>query len=291
MTLVGATESTSLDDLSRALADLIHVGSPAISRLAKWVLDHPHEMAFNSVRVLAEKANANANTVFRLSVALGFSGFEPCREAFQAALRKEDSIYGSRAAKLRSTEVNGLTEKIRDSAQENLAELLTAQCHERIVKAVEVMLGARRIYCVGVRSCFSLAHYLSYSGHMAFDNFAPPLAEPGAIADAVTGCSPDDVVIPITVSRYSIEVIRAYETAMARGAHVIAISDSYAAPIAHNAEIVFRLPMNGPHMLPSHGAAFALVDAIVGEMILRDGRAAARIEDYERRLTDYGVYS
>lgn len=290
MTSKAPMNDPTLDELSRALADLVHTASPAIGKLAQWVLEHPHEIAFHSVRALAKKAEVNANTVFRLSVALGYSGFEPCREAFQAALRHEDSIYRSRARRMRSGGADRLATQIRDSARDNLEELFSPQTLTRIDTAAAMMLAARRIYCIGVRSCFSLAHYLAYTGHMAFGNFAPPLAEPGAIADAVTGCGPEDVVIVMSFSRYSSEVLRAYETASARGARIITITDSYAAPITQHAEIVFKMPMDGPQILPSQGAAFALTEALVGEMILASATASGRIEDYERRLLEHGVY-
>jgi DNA-binding MurR/RpiR family transcriptional regulator len=66
----------SLDDLILALAELVSYGSPAIAGFAKWALHHPEEMALHSVRRLSDLSGANINTVDRLSIALGFSGFE-----------------------------------------------------------------------------------------------------------------------------------------------------------------------------------------------------------------------
>ena len=280
----------TLDDLSQALAELVHAASPAISGFAAWALEHPQEMAFHSVRALANRAGVNVNTVYRLSLALGFSGFEPCREAFQSALRQQRGLYGSRAAKLRSGAGAGVVEKVRASAQHNLDTLFSAQNVARIGQAAEMLAGARRIYCVGVRSCFSLAHYMSYSGRMAFPNFARPLAEPGSIADVLTETGPEDVIVLITFSLYSAEVVRAHASALSRSARIIAITDSYTSPIAREADIVFCLPMDGPQPLPSQGAGFALVEVIIAQMITQNGSAAGRIAEFEDRLLDFGSY-
>jgi len=281
----------SLDDLRKALARLTRNAPPKVARLAGWALDHPQEMAFHSVRALAKRADVNANTVFRLAVALGFSGYDPCRRAFQAALRDRGGMYGSRAQQLRSAaDGDGLTERIRDSAHANVDALFDSENRDRIGQAVDMLMAARRIHTVGVRSCFSLAHYLAYTGRMAFDSFAPPLNEPGGIADAITETGPEDVVIPITFSLYSAEVVRAHETARARGAKIIAITDSYASPLARGADLVFCLPMAGPQTLPSQGAAFALAEVLVGHMIARCDRAAKRIADYEERMLEFGAY-
>ncbi|WP_417588642.1 MurR/RpiR family transcriptional regulator [Pararhodobacter oceanensis] len=280
----------TLDDLLKALAELVHTAPPAIGKLAAWALENPQDMAFHSVRTLAAKAEVNANTVFRLSVALGFSGFEPCREAFQAAFRKDDATYGLRAQRLHAGDGAQLPEQIKDAAHRNLDALFSTQHLGQIAQAVDLMLSARTIYCVGVRSCFALAHYLAYSGHMALENFAPPLTQSGSIADAIIGCGAEDLVVVISFAHYSLEVVRAHEIATARGARLIAITDSYTAPIARGADVVFDVPMEGPQSLPSLGAAFALTEALVGEMIIRSDSAAARIADYERQLLDFGVY-
>ena len=280
----------TLDDLRQALAEQVHTASPKVSRLAAWALEHPQEMAFHSVRALAKRADVNANTVFRLAVALGFSGYDPCRTAFQAALRGEGGMYGSRAKQLRSGGTAALTARIRESAHKNLDALFSDANIQRVGDAVDLLEQAERIYAVGVRSCFSLAHYLSYSGRMAFDSFAPPLNEPGGIADAITSTGPGDVVVVITFSLYSAEVVRAHEAALARGARVIAITDSYVSPIARGADVVFCLPMDGPQPLPSQGAAFALAEVLVGEMIARSEDAAQRIADYEDRMLEFGGY-
>ena len=280
----------SFDALSRALATLVHEGSPAISGFAAWALDHPQEMAFHSVRGLARLADTNVNTVYRLAVALGFSGFDECRAAFQAAMRNQGGLYGERAARLNSGSEDDLFAQVRSASHENLDALFSKRNIDLIKTASTLLLEARRIYCVGVRSGFSLAHYMAYSGRMAFENFARPLSEPGGISDALTEAGPPDVVVLITFSLYSAEVVRAHQAALERGARIIALTDTYASPIAREAELVFCLPMSGPQTLPSQAAGFTLIEAIIAMMISHSPTAPDRISEFERRLIEIGSY-
>jgi len=280
----------TMDTLSRALARLVRTGSPAIAKCAAWALDHPQEMAFHSVRGLSELSGINVNTIYRLSLGLGFSGFEECRRAFQAALRRQEGMYGSRAARLTEQPDGALIETLHGAARGNLDSVFSAANRPRIRAAAGLLAGARRIRCIGVRSCFSLAHYFSYTGGMAFPNFERPLAEPGSIADTLAHAGPEDVVVLITFSLYSAEVVRAHAAAVAQGVRIVAITDSYTSPIAGGAEIVFCLPMEGPQPLPSHGAGFALVEGIIAEMIAQSPGAPARIADFERRMVTLGSY-
>lgn len=286
-----ATPTTkTLDDLSRDLAVLAREGSPAIASLAQWLLERPQEIAFNSVRGLAELAEVNVNTAYRLSIALGFSGYDECRRAFQSALRQSKGLYGGRAEQLSGQSGGSLIDDLRLAAHANLGEALTGENVDKIKDAAQRLLNARRIYCVGVRSCFSLAHYLAYTGGMAFRNFERPLVEPGSIADTLAHADPGDVAILITFSLYSAEVVRAYEAALSRGIDVIAITDSYTSPIARDAKLVFRLRMAGPQPLPSHGAGFALSEGIITEMIARSASAPDRIADFEDQMVKLGNY-
>jgi len=283
-------DARSLDDLRQDLAGLVRDGSPAIGRLAQWALDHPQEMAFHSVRGLAELSGANVNSVYRLSVALGFSGYEDCRRAFQAALRQNDGLYGARAAELTNRDEESLIAELHDSAHANLVKTFAPGNVEKIKQAAQQLLAARQVFCVGLRSSFSLAHYFSYMGGMAFQHFERPLVETGSVADTLAKAGPEDVVVLITFSLYSAEVVRAHEAAIAKGMQVIAITDSYVSPIAAQAEIVFSLPMAGPQTLPSHGAGFALVEGIISEMIKISPEAPARIAEFERQLIQLGSY-
>ncbi|MBY6202583.1 MurR/RpiR family transcriptional regulator [Maritalea mobilis] len=291
MTVQAVTEShTSMDTLRRALAEIARGASPRVAELAKWAQKHPEEMAFHSVRGLAEFADVNPNTVFRLARALGFDGYEACRLAFQQALRGGEDSYADRAARLRDTEKGALFDALAGAAQSNLGALFDPETVERVDQAASLLLSARQIHCVGVRSCYSIAHYLSYTGRMAFANFAPTPSEPGAIADTLTATGPNDVVVPISYSLYSAEAVRAHEIAKSRGARILAITDFYSSPLADGAEIVLTPKMDGPQALPSLLAYFALAEALIARMVSTSKGARGRIADFEARLTKCGAY-
>lgn len=278
------------DDLNDALARLRREGTPQIAKFAAWAARNPSEIAFSSIRDLARAADVNANTVYRFSVALGYPGFDACRRAFQRAL-VGGQRYSDRAQRLVDQAGAGLVEGIRASTTRNVTDALSPDAIPAIKAAARKMVAARRVFCIGVRSSFALAHYLSYTGRMAFPNIARPVIEAGSILDEVSHAGRDDAAVLITFAQYSSELIRAHRVALDRGVQIIAITDDAAAPIAEGAHPVFRLPMAGPQTLPSFTAGFALAEAIVGEMIAIDPAAPDRIAQFERQLADHGGYA
>jgi len=125
---------------------------------------------------------------------------------------------------------------------------------------------------------------------MAFPNFAPPVTVPGAIMDSISETGPEDVLVAITFSYYSAEVVRACEIARDCGTRIVALTDSHASPIAEAAEIVVRLPMAGPQIMPSQMAVFLAVETILAEMAARSEGATARIRAFEERIRRLGGY-
>lgn len=279
------------DALHAALARLAEEGAPQLRALAGWLLDRPGELAFHSVRGLAARAGTNANTVTRLARALGFAGFEPCRQAAQQALRGDVMDYGARAARLSHEQQAGALE-----AALRAAALTTAQAAfapglmQSVRECVPLLLSARRVHCVGVRSCFALAHYFSYLGAIAHENIMPTPAQPGLIMDSLAPCDARDVVIGITFKHYSAEIVRALAAAREQGARVIALTDSHASPIAQGATVVLRPPMPGPHTMPSQAGAFIVLETLLALLSARDPAAQQATRRFEDRLLRMGAY-
>ncbi|MFN3953479.1 MAG: MurR/RpiR family transcriptional regulator [Pararhodobacter sp.] len=278
------------DALIARLRELVETGAPQVGALAAWLADRPEELAFHSVRTLASRAGTNANTVIRLARALGFSAFEPCRAAAQQVLRARALDYGARSVALAGWRERELLDELHLAARSAVEAVFAPELRASMAACVPLLLGARRVHCVGVRACFGLANYFSYAGALAHANVVPAPAQPGLIMDNLAECGAQDAVIAITFAHYSAEVVRAATVARGQGAAVIAITDSYNSPIARGARVVLRPPMPGPHVMPSLAGAFLIVESLLAMMAAQDGRAQERVRHFEGRLLELGAY-
>lgn len=280
----------SLPELKQALATLSREGAPQLATLARWLIERPEEVAFQSVRGLAAEAQVNANTVVRLAHSLGFEGYEACRAAFQDALKDSTLAYSARAAALRNRRNGDVFDDVHEAALTNIHHLFRPETRRLVRQTAACLAEARSVHCVGVRSGYAPAYYFSYVGRMAFPQFAPPLAMPGAIMDAISETGPQDALVAISFSYYSAEVVRACEIARESGAQIIALTDSYAAPISKDASIVFSLPAAGPQIMPSHMSTMLVIEMILAEMAARSAKATERIQRFEERVRRLGGY-
>lgn len=279
------------NSIRRHLADLCAHGTPALRSFAAWVLDNLPLVAFNSIRGLAKQAEVNPNTVTRLAKELGYAGFDAFRADVQATLQTPAPSYAERARALRNRSGHDAFAAVIDANQQNTAAIFSTETLELLESCIDPLLGARKVHTIGVRSCYSIAHYFSYVGGMAFENFADLPSLPGALVDQMSQVGPKDIVIGITYEHYSSEVVRACEIARTNGARVLALTDSYASPIAIGAWKTLRLPMAGPHFMPSLNSAFLAVEMLLVGMAARSDGAAERVAAFEARIQQFGGYA
>ena len=280
----------SLEKLGPNLTRIATEGAPVLAGFASWVLDHYDEVAFSSIRGLADQAGVNSNTVIRLAKELGYDGYDSFRADIQAAFRSRTIGYGARAQALQNRDGSDIFSELIAANRANAAAIFSPEMQSLLADIVDPLLNARRVYAIGVRSCYSIAHYFSYVGGIAFDNFATVAAQPGAIMDQISRAGPEDIVVAISFEHYSIEVVRACQIARDCDARILALTDSHKSPIARGAWHVIPLPMAGPQFMPSLNSAFIVVEMLLAGMAARSERAAQNIEQFEGRIKRFGGY-
>ena len=261
-----------------------------LAAFASWVQDHYAEVAFSSIRGLAEQAGVNSNTVTRLAKELGYDGYDSFRADIRAAFRSRTIGYAARAQALHKRDGSDLFGELIAANRANAEAVFSPEMQGLLGSLIDPLLDARRIYSIGVRSCYSIAHYFSYVGSMAFDNFVTVPSQPGAIMDQLLRAGPEDIVVAMTFEHYSPEVVRACQIARDCGARVLALTDSHSSPIAMGAWHVIPLPMAGPQFMPSLNSAFIVIEMLLAGMAARSEGAARNVRTFEERMQQFGGY-
>lgn len=287
------TKSNPLEkhkEIQTGLMRVVENAPPTLSAFAGWVLDHLNDVAFQSIRGLAAQAEVNANTVTRLARELGYDGFDAFRSDVQTMIQSSAMLYSDRAKALSNKSGADIWQESLAASWSNVETLFTPEGLATLESCVDPLLAARRVYSVGVRSCFGVAHYFSYVGGMAFDNFEQVPSMPGAILDQVSNAHSDDIIVAITYAHYSSEVVRACQVAKETGARVLALTDSYQSPVTKGAWKVLKLPMAGPQLMPSLTTAFIAVEMLLAAMAARSPSSAKNVARFESLITEYGGY-
>jgi len=229
-----------------ALKALVQARSQTLPRrlaqIASFALDNPDEIAFGTAASIAARAGVQPSTLVRLSQALGYQGFSEMQLVFRSRLRERVLNYDERLQQLRAHARDGskaglVLDGFLGSAERSISELRQSLEPAQLERAVDILAGADRIFLIGLRRSFPIAAYLAYAmgklgiRYMLVDGLAGLGPEQAGFATA------DDAVLAISFTPYASETVGLTQSARARGAQIVSITDSAFSPIAPIADL------------------------------------------------------
>jgi|SRR5687768_14381147 len=274
----------------RILAELPQLSSQ-LRKAARFLVDHPDDVALVSMRVLASRSAVTPTTFVRLARRLGFDDWAALRRPFENRLRSGSAPF---AAKADALVRRGPEAVFAESLRATIANLGAADAGNdgrEIARACAILERAQRIRVAGFRSCRAPAHSLVYLCRMFRHDVVLLGSDGGALEAELAAIGRKDAVVAIGFAPYSRELGPVVEAARRHGASLIAVADSMAAPIARRADVTLRFSTESPSFFPSVAAALAIVEALAATMLARSGpAAAARVRDTESDLQALGAY-
>lgn len=262
--------------------------SPRVQQVARHLMDHPQSVPVHSMRRIAQHADVAPAALIRFAQQLGFTGWPPLRELFVRAWQAAPQAYARRAQALVGAAHGGA--EWAAAQRQNLDHLLD-QVDPVIDDAARLLEGAPRVYVAGFRACFPLAFALHYEYRLFREDVALIRGDAGTLELELRPLARGDAVVVASFAPYSTEAVRVAEAARAAGCRVLALSDSVVSPIARQADLCLRFPVEGPSFFPSITAGMALVEMLVEHLLALRGPAAVRaLERAEAHLHASGAY-
>ena len=261
-------------------------------RIASYIIASYDKAAFMTASKLGKMVNVSESTVVRFAVELGFDGYPSMQKALQEMVRnKLTSVQRIEVTNDRF----GNQDVVSMVLQSDLESIrMTSETLDRhaLEQSVEAIIRARRIYIVGVRSSAAIATYMSFYFRNIFDNVKmSPSSSTSEMIEQMVHVSNQDVVIGISLPRYSTRTVKLMQFARENGAQVIAITDSIDAPAAKNADHVLLAKSEMMSVVDSLVAPMSLVNALIVSIGRRKEQEIARtFENLEKIWQEYEVY-
>jgi len=208
-------------------------------QIADFLQKQPHEFLAASSHELESLVGVSAATIVRFVQSLGYSGMSEMRvelaqqikhdeSAVELVLDKDDS-----AAQLETK----ILQLYRDST-EGLRENLDS---EQLGLAIEQISRAKRIFILGVGTsgliAYDLYHRFNRYGKTTFYE-----TDAHMNLEFMLQSNPDDVVLAISYSGITREVVVGTENAKKRGVPVVSILSDPKSPLAKNSDINLYIP-------------------------------------------------
>ncbi|MGK7871112.1 MurR/RpiR family transcriptional regulator [Falsiroseomonas sp. E2-1-a20] len=270
---------------------------------ARFVADHPAEVAMHSMRRIAQQAGVAPVTMLRLARRLGLGDYNSlrsiCRDRVRESTPGNHFAQRARALQARGTASEGgglatdlLAADLLAADRQNLEHTLCPQNAARLQEAMPLLAEARRVLIVARRSCYPVACCFHYAYSLFRTNAVLLEDRAGSFGPELLDIGPSDVLLAVSFEPYSAETITTVETAREAGASILALTDTEFSPLARAATVTLLAANGSPAFLQSIVAATALVQALVIGVFISAGQAAvSALEQKEARLRARSAYS
>jgi len=260
--------------------------------IANFIYDHYDQAVFMTAARLGDTVGVSESTVVRFASCVGYSGYPEFQKDLEElvqnkinSVQKIDAKYGkSTQSEIVTSVLNADIEKITDTIHN-----LDPAAFET---AVGIILEARNIYIMGIRSCAPLADFLHFYLNMIRGNVI--LLRTTSVSETfeqMIRIDEKDAMIGISFPRYSMRTLKAMEFANDRNAKVIAITDTVHSPMNLYSSCNLLARSDMVSIVDSLVAPLSLINALVVAMCLkRPGEVTKNLKELENAWNNYQVY-
>lgn len=214
-------------------------------KFADYVLDNSDKAILMPISELADESGVSEATIVRFTYKLGYSGY---RE-FQRALLDSIKYTLTTLQRLDVSRELSENELIHSQVNSDVNDINTTFSNldpTAIMKAAKEIDKSKKVFILGLRTSNILSKYLAhYLRMMTFDVvlLEGTLVEP---YEYLINMEPDDILICISLPRYSQRTIQNAKLIYNKGYRIISLTDSESSPIFEYSSIslIARSSMN-----------------------------------------------
>ncbi|HDZ47050.1 hypothetical protein LCGC14_0154590 [marine sediment metagenome] len=270
--------------------------SPQLQRSARYVLEHPEEVALVSMREVARLAGVQPATMTRLAKFLGLSGYDELRAHYAAALRQGGDGF---AAKVRQRVEEGsealegdIASHMLQGLSAQLAKLSEPDSLKRLQATANRLRSARKVYVLGLRSCHAVAWHFHYVMTLLGDRSVHLDGPGGTGGDALIRATSEDVMLVISIKPYATGTLELAQLAKEQGVGIVSITDSEVSPLVALSEQAIFCPTESDSFFHTLTPALAVSEVLCSLLAEFDRpKALEALQQTDQHLLNLNTYS
>ncbi|MBR3943216.1 MAG: MurR/RpiR family transcriptional regulator [Clostridia bacterium] len=285
--------STNNENLLTVIEERYSKYSKGQKKIADFILNQYDKAAFMTASKLGKEVGVSESTVVRFSNVLGYEGYPE----LQAALGE---IVKTRLTSLQRIEIahdkmanEDILSKVINSDISKMRSTLENVDKQAFDRAVEKILGAKKLYILGVRSASAISGFIGFYFNLLFkDVRLVNTSSESEMFEQILRVGEGDVVIGVSFPRYSRRTIKVLEFAKRKGATVIGITDTQQSPIAERADISLFAKTDMVSFVDSLVAPLSLVNALIVAIgVRKKAEITNTLDELEHIWAEYNVYN
>ena len=261
--------------------------------MAAYVVDNYYQIPFLSISALAANIGVSDNTIVKFCMRFGFDKFAQFKDIFSKHVHSELVMFNkvSRENETASEKNDFFQQSIDEDTAAIRSTLQNPRNRENLPKLIEMLGCAQHIYITGGRASSMMASYfanlLRYLGLAVHDvNFGI-----GDYLDRLSMVKKEDLMIVISLARYTAQVVDAVRQLHSDGIPIVLITDTGISPMQTYSKLTFSCGSASGYYFPSYAGCLSLIGVICrAAASSRKKDAAEHIRFLEERLLNHGVF-
>ena len=237
--------------------------SKSEKKIVSYIMEHPDEVIHLSVTGLAEKSGVSDSTIVRTCRKLGMIGFQDLKVRLAQSL--VSPIQAINESITEEDTPAQMIKKVFHSAIHTLNYTLDVLDFQRVEEAAKLIQKAERVVIFGLGNSHSVALDLQHK-LMRLGLFAVAYGDTHMQIIAATNVSEKDVVVAISHSGSSQDVVEASRLCKEQGARLISITNVGITPLSKISDVTLMTASKETGFkisaLSSRAAQLALIDSI-----------------------------
>ena len=279
---------------TREMIDRLNLRGKALSkghrRIAEYIAQHYEKAVFMTAAALGAECGVSESTVVRFASAMGYEGYPELREALSGLVRQRLTSE-QRFAIASGLKEHAVLETVLRNDEQNIRKTIEGISQEMFDDVVGRLLGARRVYVMGLRSAAPLAQFMYHYLHQIMDEVVLVGNTTGDVFEEIARISDKDVLVGISFPRYSSRTLECMRFARQNGAQVVGLTDGEMSPLREVADVCLCASTDMASFVDSLAAPLSVINALVVSVGLhRREELAAHFKRLEGIWNAHSVY-
>ena len=239
--------------------------------IAQFILKNYDKAAFMTAARLGEVTGVSESTVVRFAADLGYRGYPGMKKALQEIVRNRLTSVERIEAAESTMDGHDVLKAVLRADINNLQATLDEIDQDYFNQAVDMILSAKHIYIIGMRTSTTLADFLVY--------------------EQLLRIGEGDLIIGISFPRYSKRTISAMKFARDHGARCLGLTDGKVSPLNEISDVCLYTKSEMVSFLDSLVAPLSMINALIMAVSARDrARTFETFRELENVWKEYEVY-
>jgi len=210
---------------------------PSEQKVAQYILAHPEEVVKLSVQKLAELSGVSEATIIRLARSLNMKGYQELKLRIAGDLNKQvTNNLGSYQEIMMEGSIESIMQAVSWNNIQSIQDTLSVLSSDEVKRAADALSQARKIDVYGVGASAVIAADIKQK-FSRINLWCEAYADFHAQLTSAVNLTEQDVVIGISYSGQTEDIIQSLTEARQQGATIITLTKFGPSPVAELADI------------------------------------------------------